>query len=148
MTLSDIIRSSANRMAGVHVDMQLLHETVLIAKQGENDVFLQGDDARRFIKEYSRLYSEAGDVTEHECAAHVAEPYTELWEGRFEVRGADIHDTQLGHVCGIPAIPVAQLGALCVTLNEIWNMAYRKGCNDTRKWIEADTALRLNERAR
>ena len=79
MTLSELVRASAARMADVSVDIDSLLETVTISSDGEEDIFMQGDDARSFIAEVESLYEKTGDMSKDDCAALVAEPYTEFW---------------------------------------------------------------------
>lgn len=79
MTLSEIVRIGAARMTHVAVDIDSAHDTVTISTPGEDDIFMQGDDARAFIDDVDALYNRTGDMTKDDCAACVAEPFTTLW---------------------------------------------------------------------
>lgn len=79
MTLSELVQASAARMAGVTIDIDSAHETVCISCADEDDIFMQGDDARSFITEVGSLYEKTGDMSMDDCAALVAEPYTDIW---------------------------------------------------------------------
>jgi hypothetical protein len=80
VNLTDIIKASAARMAHVDVDINSGLPTVCISAPGEEDIFMQGEEAEAFIAEVGKLYDESGDVTYDECALHAAEAYCEnLW---------------------------------------------------------------------
>jgi hypothetical protein len=77
VSLTDIIKAAAERMRDAAVDINRLLPTVCISAPGEEDIFMQGDEAEAFIAEVDKLYEQAGDVTEDECALCHAEPYCE-----------------------------------------------------------------------
>lgn len=79
MTLTDTILAAAGRMADVTVNIDNHLGTVCISTPGQEDIFMQGDDAEQFIAAVDEMYDEAGDVTEDQCALCLAEPYTDLW---------------------------------------------------------------------
>jgi hypothetical protein len=72
-----VIKEMAGRMADVTVDMNRSYGTVTIDIVGGESIFLQGDEADNFIAEVDRIYDEAQNVTEDECALCVASPYAE-----------------------------------------------------------------------
>ena len=80
MELSEIIKKSAERMQNVCVDIDRRFGTVCISSNGEEDIFMQGEDASDFIAQVDNLYEKAGDVTEDEAALCCAAPYCEcIW---------------------------------------------------------------------
>lgn len=54
-------------LAEYTVDMDSAHSTVAVSVEGEEDVFLQGDEAESIIDEVSRLYHSLGEITTTEA---------------------------------------------------------------------------------
>jgi translation initiation factor 1 (eIF-1/SUI1) len=80
MTLTEIIKAAAQRMQNATVDMDSRYGTVCISTDGQDDIFMQGDEAGGFIDQVQDLYEKAGDVTEDEAALCHAEQYAEcIW---------------------------------------------------------------------
>ena len=82
MKLQDIIRDTASRMGGVSVNVNTAFGTVAISDDTgkQEDIFMQGDDADRFIDELNKLWEETGDLGKDAIALHLAAPYVEnLW---------------------------------------------------------------------
>lgn len=81
MSLTEIIKATAVRVeqyATVTIDP--FCQTVEIAAVGEDDIFLQGENAQNFIDATNDLYERSGDVTRDEAAQCHAEQYIEcLW---------------------------------------------------------------------
>lgn len=81
-TLTQIILKSAATMADVVVIVDRRFSVVTVQDPAgiNDDLTLQGDEAREFIDELDRIYEESGDVTEDEVAKHLARPYVEcIW---------------------------------------------------------------------
>lgn len=80
MSLSEIIQRQAALMDEVDVHVDSLHGWITISSQGEEDIFLQGDDGSTFCSEINRLWNELGNVSKGEVALYLAAPYIEsLW---------------------------------------------------------------------
>jgi len=80
MTLTEIVKATAARMKDVAVYLDRNMDNVLISTPGQEDIYMQGDDAVQFLTELDDLYEKTGDCTEDECALTLAAPYAEnLW---------------------------------------------------------------------
>lgn len=80
MELAEIVKASASRMVDVTVEADRGFSTVCISCDGEEDIFMQGDEADDFIAEVDTMYDMAQHVTWDEAALCVAEPYAEcIW---------------------------------------------------------------------
>lgn len=80
MTITEIIKAAAVRMTDVTVDVDRSFSTVTITAEGQDTIFLQGDEADQFIAAVDALYEKAGDVAEDEAALCHAEQYAEcIW---------------------------------------------------------------------
>lgn len=80
MNLTEIIKDAASFMKDVTVALDRGIGTVAITTPGRDDIFMQGDDATKFIEQVDLLYNESGNVTEDEAALCVAKPYAEnIW---------------------------------------------------------------------
>lgn len=80
LTLADIVKAAAGRLPGVDVEIDRSMGTVCISAQGEEDIFMQGDEADEFIAEVDKLWNDAQHVTEDEAALCAASPYVEcIW---------------------------------------------------------------------
>lgn len=81
-TLTQIILKSAATMADVVVIVDRRFSVVTVQDPAgiNDDLTLQGDEAREFIDELDRLWLEAKNVTKDEVAKHLVFPYVEcLW---------------------------------------------------------------------
>lgn len=79
MTLSQIIEASAARMQDVTVHMVTNYGTVTISTPGQEDIFLQGDDASIFLWQVEYLWHTTKNLSRTTIALHLAEPYTDAW---------------------------------------------------------------------
>jgi hypothetical protein len=82
MTLTQLIRQAAARMSSVTVEVQTNYGTVCIKDDSgaQEDIFLQGDDAAKFINAAERGYKKSRYVSMDECYSWQAEQYTDnLW---------------------------------------------------------------------
>lgn len=81
-TLESIIKEDAAYCRNVQVQVERRLGTVLIKDEtGEQkDIFMQGDDASRFIQEMEELVEEAPDVLFEDAMKHLARPYVDcIW---------------------------------------------------------------------
>ena len=67
------------KAAGIDVDCDSSYSTVCISCRGEDDVFMQGDDADQFIGEVRAMWNRYPSLPMDVCEMALAEPYTELW---------------------------------------------------------------------
>lgn len=79
MTLSQTIEASAARMQDVTVHMVTNCGTVTISTPGQEDIFLQGDDASIFLWQVEYLWHATQDLSRATIALHLAKPYTDIW---------------------------------------------------------------------
>lgn len=78
--LGQVIKEAAKRMKDVAVYLDRDMSAVTISAVGEEDIYLQDDEADKFIGEVDKLYHEAGNVTEDEAAQCHAEPFAQnIW---------------------------------------------------------------------
>ncbi len=76
-----IIWQAYDRMLarGIHVDCDSRFSTVCISCRGEDDIFMQGDDANSFIDEAQAMWNRYPSLPKYVCEMALAEPYTDLW---------------------------------------------------------------------
>ena len=67
------------KAAGIDVDCDSAYRTVCISKAGEDDIFMQGDDANSFIDEARAMWKRYPSLPKYVCEMAIAEPYTDLW---------------------------------------------------------------------
>ena len=67
------------RAAGIDVVCESAYPTVAISKAGEDDIFMQGDDADSFISEAQAMWHRYPSLPDYVCEMALAEPYTDLW---------------------------------------------------------------------
>ena len=67
------------KAAGIDVDCDSGFSTVSISMPGEDDIFLQGDEADSFIEECHKLWKRYPSLPDYVCEMALAEPYTDLW---------------------------------------------------------------------
>ena len=67
------------RAGGVEVETDSRFSTVCISCRGEDDIFMQGDDARSFIDEARAMWKRYPSLPMAVCEMALAEPYTDLW---------------------------------------------------------------------
>ena len=79
MTLSQTIEASAARIQDVTVHMVTNCGTVTISTPGQEDIFLQGDDASIFLWQVEYLWHTTKNLSRTTTALHLAEPYTDTW---------------------------------------------------------------------
>lgn len=79
MTLIQIIEASAARMQDVTVHMVTNYGTVTISTPGQEDIFLQGDDASIFLWQVEYLWHTTKNLSRTTIALHLAKPYTDIW---------------------------------------------------------------------
>lgn len=75
--LGQVIKEAAKRMKDVAVYLDRDMSAVTISAVGEEDIYLQDDEADKFIGEVDKLYHDAGNVTEDEAALCHAEPFAQ-----------------------------------------------------------------------
>ena len=75
--LCKIIRQQAMFLQNVTIEVDEAYETVSITDGEGVDIFMQGHEAAEFIEEATKLWNEAGGVTEEEAYASIAVPYVE-----------------------------------------------------------------------
>lgn len=63
--------------SGVTVDWDYAFSTVSINCEGEDEIFMQGDDADQFIGEINALCKRFPSLDEYTAALALAEPYSE-----------------------------------------------------------------------
>ena len=76
-----IIHEAANRFKATGlVDWNSAYSTVCISSEGEDDIFMQGDEAEDFISEIERLCKKYPSLDEYTAACALSEHYTEcIW---------------------------------------------------------------------
>lgn len=81
MQLTDILRAAAQRMrtAGIHVEVNRSFGWVAITCKGEEDIFMQGDEADEFMEEVRKIGARCTSLAEDTIELALAEPYTDLW---------------------------------------------------------------------
>lgn len=82
MRLSAIIKDTAARMKDVTVKVDTDMGTVCISDDNgiHEDIFMQGDDADKFIEECRHAYNKCRNLTMDECYAWQAELFVDcLW---------------------------------------------------------------------
>ena len=67
------------KAAGINVDCASAYQTVCISKAGEDDIFMQGDDADSFISDALAMWKRYPSLPKYVCEMALAEPYTDLW---------------------------------------------------------------------
>ena len=67
------------RAGGVEVETDSAYQTVCISCRGEDDIFMQGDDADSFIDECRKMWKRYRSLPMDVCEMALAEPYTDLW---------------------------------------------------------------------
>ena len=67
------------RAGGVEVETDSRFSTVCISCRGEDDIFMQGDDASSFIDEARAMWKRYPSLPMAVCEMALAEPYTDLW---------------------------------------------------------------------
>ena len=67
------------KAAGIDVDCDSSYSTVCISAPGQDDIFMQGDEADSFIEECCNLWNRYQSLPMDVCEMALAEPYTELW---------------------------------------------------------------------
>jgi len=67
------------RAAGIDVDCDSAYSTVAISKAGEDDIFMQGDNADSFISEAQAMWNRYPALPDYVCEMALAEAYTDLW---------------------------------------------------------------------
>jgi len=67
------------KAAGIDVDCDSSYSTVAISCRGEDDLFMQGDEADSFIDECRKLWNRYPSLPMDVCEMALAEAYTELW---------------------------------------------------------------------
>ena len=67
------------KAAGIDVDCDSGFSTVAISAPGEDDIFMQGDDADQFISESRAMWKRYPSLPMSVCVMALAEPYTDLW---------------------------------------------------------------------
>jgi hypothetical protein len=80
MRLDYILKAAAKRMQGVTVDCDNKLSTVCISSDGEDDIFMQGDDAVQFIHECELYKHGCKQLDYYIIMLAVAEPYAKsIW---------------------------------------------------------------------
>jgi hypothetical protein len=77
MRIDYILKAAAKRMVGVTVDCDSAYSTVCISMHGEDDIFMQGDDAEQFISECEAMSNRCQCLNFDIIELALAEPYTE-----------------------------------------------------------------------
>lgn len=67
------------KASGIDVDCDSRFSTVCISCRGEDDIFMQGDDAAQFINEARAMWNRYPSLPDYVCEMALAEPYTDLW---------------------------------------------------------------------
>ena len=67
------------KASGIDVDCDSRFSTVCISCRGEDDIFMQGDDANSFIDEAQAMWNRYPSLPKYVCEMALAEPYTDLW---------------------------------------------------------------------
>jgi len=80
MRIDYILKASAKRMKDVSVECDSGFSTVCISAKGQDDIFMQGDDADAFILEIENLSKRCKALNPEIIKLALAEPYCEnLW---------------------------------------------------------------------
>ena len=82
MRIDYILKAAAKRMenSGVSIDWDSGYSTVLISCAGEDDIFMQGDEADTFIEEIEAMGNRCRSLNPYIIALALAEPYAEnIW---------------------------------------------------------------------
>jgi len=79
MRIDYILKAAAKRMHNVTVDWDSSFCTVSISTPGQDDIFMQGDDATAFIDEIESMGNRCRSLNPDVIALALAEPYTDLW---------------------------------------------------------------------
>lgn len=80
MRLDYILKASAKRMHGVFVDVDSSRSTVCISSKNEDDIFMQGEDADKFIEECEQYSKRCKCLDFCIIELAVAETYVEcIW---------------------------------------------------------------------
>lgn len=80
MRIDYILKASAKRMKHVFVDVDSAYSTVCISTKGQDDIFMQGEDADNFIAEVEALSDRCKCLNVGIIELALAEPYAEnLW---------------------------------------------------------------------
>lgn len=82
MRIDYILKSAAKRMAdsGVSIDWDSDYSTVSISCEGEDDIFMQGEEADEFIEEIEAMGDRCRSMSPYTIALAMAEPYAEnIW---------------------------------------------------------------------
>jgi len=83
MKTEDIIKANAASLDNVSVELDHRFPTVCIkdhSGDGQEDIFLQGDDAVRFEEEFNELWNAGLDLTKDEIIKHLAISYVDcIW---------------------------------------------------------------------
>jgi len=67
------------KAAGIDVDCDSGFSTVAISKAGEDDIFMQDEEADSFIDECRKMWNRYPSLPMDVCEMALAEPYTDLW---------------------------------------------------------------------
>ena len=67
------------REAGISVDCDSAYSTVCISAPGEEDIFMQGDEADQFLSEVDALCKRYPSLPRDIAELAIAEPYSVLW---------------------------------------------------------------------
>ena len=81
-TIQQIIAADAEFMINSGIDVNINTSNCWVEiDDGENEpIFLQGDEAEKFISEAEEIWDVAGTVTIEEVRLHLARPYAEnIW---------------------------------------------------------------------
>ena len=80
MRIDYVLKNAAKRMTGVFVDVDSSMGTVCISTNGQDDIFMQGDDADQFIAECESLANRCKHLSPAIIELALAEPYAEcIW---------------------------------------------------------------------
>ena len=82
MRTSTLICQSANyaRRSGASVDVDRSYSTVCISAPGEDDIFMQGDDADQFIGQIDAISKKCRSVNFDDIELHLAKDYIDcIW---------------------------------------------------------------------
>lgn len=79
MRIDYILKAAAKRMenSGISIDWDSGYSTVSISCAGEDDIFMQGEEADEFIEEIEAMANRCRSMTEYTIALALAEPYAE-----------------------------------------------------------------------
>ena len=80
MRIDYILKAAAKRMVGVNVDCDSTYSTVCISTKGQDDIFMQGEEADNFIDECDAMSNRCKCLDFDIIELALAEPYAEnLW---------------------------------------------------------------------